>query len=529
MYNQYFPPYKAAVEAGVGSVMSAFNLVDAIPATGNKWLLTDVLRNQWGFKGFVVTDYASISEMPILGYSDEKAATIQALKAGTDMDMCANAYTKYLKECVNEGSIQIAEIDTAVRRVLEAKYKLGLFHDPYRYCNTKRAKNDMYTPENRKLAREIADETFVLLKNDNNLLPLKKQGTIALIGPLADTRNNLPGPWSFCDKPEKYSTLKESMRRYLGSSATVVYAQGSNIYADSVRQRAGEFGRPIKRGDDKQLLSEAINVAKSADVIVACLGEMAEMSGESSTRTDLNLPDVQMQLLKALLSTGKPVVLLNYSGRPTILTWESEHVPAIMNVWFAGSETGDAICDVLFGDKSPSGKLVNTFPRSMGQIPIYYNHLSSSRPIPEDSKEFRKYVSNYIDEVNGPLYPFGYGLSYTTYNYSPVRLSSATMPQNGKVTASVTVTNTGSRDGDEIVQLYIRGKYSPAVRPVKELKGFKRVHIAKGESQTVSFNIDANTLQYLDGSGNPFAPSGDFDIMIGPNSRDVNKTLLKVE
>lgn len=316
----------------------------------------------------------------------------------------------------------MAQIDTAVRRVLEAKYRLGLFQNPYRFCDMKRAKTDMYTAEARRLARDIAAETFVLLKNENNLLPLKKQGTIALIGPLADTRNNLPGPWSFTDKPDKYSTLRECMERYLGNDAKVVYAQGSNIYADSLRQKADEFGRPVKRGDDRKMLAEAVSAAMKADVIVACLGEMAEMSGESSTRTDLNLPDVQMRLLKALVATGKPLVLLNFSGRPTILSWEEEHVPAIMNVWFAGSETGDAVCDVLFGDKAPSGKLVNTFPRSMGQIPIYYNHLASSRPVPENSRYFRKYVSNYLDEVNGPLYPFGYGLSYTTYSYSPVTL-----------------------------------------------------------------------------------------------------------
>lgn len=528
MYNQYLPPYRAAVEAGVGSVMSSFNFVDGIPATANSWLLNDVLRRQWHFQGFVVTDYGSIGEMQTLGYGDLKTDAIAALKAGTDMDMCSNVYSRYLKEAVDEGALSMADIDAAVRRVLVAKYRLGLFSDPYRYCQSKRAKKDIYTPEHRLLARNIAAETFVLLKN-KGVLPLKKQGTIALIGPLADTRNNLPGPWSTGDDPTKYATIKECMQRYLGSQASVVYAQGCNIYADSDRQKAVEFGRPIQRGDDQRLRDEALQTAEKADVIVACLGEMAEMSGESSTRTDLNLPNVQMQLLKALVATGKPVVLLNFSGRPTILSWENDHVDALMNVWFAGSETGDAICDVLFGDKVPSGKLVNTFPRSMGQIPVFYNHISSSRPVPDGEKVFHKYASNYIDEVNGPLFPFGYGLSYTTFKYSDVQLSADTMNKNGKVTASVTVTNTGAYDADEIVQLYIHAHYSTLLRPVKELKGFKRVHIAKGSSVTVSFDIDITTLQYFDATGHSFLEPGAFDIMIGPNSKEVKGKMLDVK
>ena len=528
MYNQYLSPYKAAVEAGVGSVMSSFNFVDGVPATANSWLLDNVLRRQWNFGGFVVTDYGSIGEMVTLGYGDLKASALQAMRAGTDMDMCSNAFSKYLKEAVDEGSISMAEIDNAVRRVLEAKYKLGLFADPYRYCNAQRAKKDIYTPAHRQLARDIAAETFVLLKNDG-VLPLKKQGTIALIGPLADTRNNLPGAWSTGDDPSKYFTVKECMQRYLGAAANVVYAQGCNIYADSVRQHAVEFGRPIQRGDDKALINEAMEAAGKADVIVACLGEMAEMTGESSTRTDLNLPDVQMQLLKALVATGKPVVLLNFSGRPTILSWENDHVNALMNVWFAGSETGDALCDVLFGDKSPSGKLVNTFPRSMGQIPVYYNHISSSRPVADGEKVFHKYASNYIDETNGPLFPFGYGLSYTKFGYSDVSLSDAQMAKDGKITASVMVSNTGDRDGDEIVQMYIHDRYSTILRPVKELKGFKRVHIAKGGSVKVDFDIDAKTLQYRNAEGKPFLEPGAFEIMIGPNSRDVKTAELTVK
>ncbi len=526
MYNQYLPPYKAAVEAGVGSVMSSFNVVDGMPATGNRWLMTDVLRKQWGFGGFLVTDYGSIGEMTTWGFGDQKQSAAQALRAGTDMDMCSSAFLIQLKACLDDGTVTMAQVDQAVRRVLEAKYKLGLFDDPYRYCDPKREKKALYTAEHRQTARDIAAQTFVLLKNANGILPLKKQGSIALIGPLADTRNNLPGCWSTGDKPEKYSTVKEAMRRYLGDKATVTYAQGSNIYDDSVRQAAVCFGRPIPRGDGKRMLAEAIEVAKNADVIVACLGEMAEMSGESSARTDLTMPDAEARLLKALVKTGKPVVLLNFAGRPTVLSWENDNVAAIMNVWFAGSETGDAICDVLFGDKVPTGKLVNSFPRVTGQEPLYYNHLNTGRPVEDGSKVFRKYQSNYTDVTQGPLYPFGYGLSYTTYSYGPVTLSSPTMKAGSKITATATITNTGNRDGDEIVQFYIRDRFASVVRPVKELKGFQRVHLAKGESKAVSFDIDATTLSYYDSEGKAVLEPGDFDIMIGANSANVQTAKL---
>jgi beta-glucosidase len=528
MYNQYLPPYKAAVKAGVGSVMSSFNIVDGIPATGNRWLLTDVLRKQWGFNGFLVTDYGSINEMTSWGFGDQKTSTAQAMKAGTDMDMCSGAYASQLKACLADGSVTMEELNQAVRRVLEAKYKLGLFDNPYRYCDMKREKNDLYTAAHRQTARDIAAQTFVLLKNENNLLPLKKHGSIALIGPLADNHNNLPGCWSTGDTPEKYSTVKEAMQRYLGNNATVLYAQGSNIYDDSIQQAAVEFGRPIPRGNTQQLLNEAVETAKKADVIVACLGEMAEMSGESSARSNLNMPDAEARLLKALVATSKPVVLLNFAGRPTVLSWEAEHVPAIMNVWFAGSETGDALCDVLFGDKVPTGKLVNSLPRTTGQEPLYYNHLNTGRPVEDGNKVFRKYQSNYTDVPQGPLYPFGYGLSYTTYKYSPVTLSATTIKKGSKVTATATITNTGTRDGDEIVQFYIHDRFASIVRPVKELKGFQRIHLAKGESKTVSFDIDASTLSYYDANGNTVLEPGDFDIMIGPNSRDVNSVKLTV-
>lgn len=529
MYNQYFPTYKACAEAGAGSFMTSFNLVDGVPATANKWLVDDVLRGEWKYDGFVVTDYGSINEMIPHGIGSPLANTAQALKAGTDMDMCSEAFEKNLKTCLDNGTVSIADIDQACRRVLEAKYKLGLFDDPYRFCSTKREKTELYTDANRRVARDMAAETFVLLKNHDSLLPLKKQGTIALIGPLADTRNNLPGSWSTGDKPEKYSTLREAMTRYLDGKATVLYAQGSNIYLDEKQQKEIEFGRPIERGDQQQMMKEALDIAAKSDVVVACLGEMAEMSGECASRSDLTLPDAQMELLKQLVKTGKPVVLLNFSGRPTVMKWESENVPAIMNVWFAGSETGDAVCDVLFGDKVPTGKTVNSFPQNVGQLPLYYNHLNTGRPVPDGADRFFKYQSNYLDVRNDALYPFGYGLSYTTYEYSDISLDTESITADGTAKASVTVTNTGKRDGDEIVQLYIRDLSASIARPVKELKGFKRIHLKSGESKTVTFDITRQQLQFYNSDLKAVVEPGDFIVMAGPNSRDVKTARLTVK
>ena len=529
MYNQYFAPYKACAEAGAGSFMTSFNLVEGIPATANKWLLEDVLHKEWGYDGFVVTDYGSINEMLQHGVGDPLTNSAQALKAGTDMDMCSEAFVANLKTCLEKGTVKMDDIDRACRRVLEAKYKLGLFADPYRFCSEKREKTEMYTAANRRVARDMAAETFVLLKNQGNLLPLQKKGTIALIGPLADTRNNLPGSWSTGDKTEKYATLKEAMTRCLDGKATVICAQGSNIYLDEQQQKQIEFGRPIVRGDQKRLMDEALAVARKADVVVACLGEMAEMSGECASRSDLCLPDAQMMLLKELVKTGKPVVLLNFAGRPTVLKWESENVPAIMNVWFAGSETGDAICDVLFGDKVPTGKTVNSFPQNVGQLPLYYNHLNTGRPVADGADRFYKYQSNYMDVRNDPLYPFGYGLSYTTYDYSDISLSTDHMTADGTVKASVKVKNTGARDGDEIVQLYIRDISASMARPVKELKGFRRIHLKSGEEQTVTFDISREQLQFYNHDLKAVVEPGDFNIMVGPNSRDVKTAKLTVE
>ena len=528
MYNRYFPPYRAAVEAGAGSFMTSFNLVDGVPATGNRWLLTDVLRRQWGVDGFVVTDYESLMEMTRHGVGDLASVSVQALTAGTDMEMCSEGYYKTLEQSLGQGRVTDGDIDRACRRVLEAKYKLGLFADPYKYCDESRHAADVYTAANRAEARELAAKTFVLLKNEGDLLPLKKQGKIALIGPLADNAANLCGTWCVAFTPERYSTLRQGLERAVGNKATVLYAQGCNLTRDAALQKAAEFGKTIPRGDDAAMKAEALRVAAEADVIVCAMGECADMTGESSSRASLELPDVQRELLAALLETGKPLVLLHFSGRPTVMTWEQAHVPAIMNVWFGGSEAADAICDVLFGDRVPSGKLTMTMPQAVGQVPIYYNHLNTGRPVPEGAKSYRKFQSNYLDVRNDPLYPFGYGLSYTTFKYSAPRLSADSMAIDGSVKVSVDVTNTGQRDADEVVQLYIRDLVARVSRPVKELKGFSRVHIKAGETRRVEFTITPDMLKYYDSELRYGLDPGEFSIMTGPDSRRLKRCKLTV-
>ena len=520
MYNEYFAPYRAAVEAGVGSVMSSFNIVDGIPATANKWLLTDVLRDEWGFQGLLVTDYNSIAEMSIHGVAPLKEASVRALQAGTDMDMVSCGFLNTLEESLKEGKVTEAQIDAACRRVLEAKYKLGLFADPYKYCDTLRAEKELYTPEHRAVAREVAAETFVLLKNENHLLPLEEKGKIALIGPMADARNNMCGMWSMTCTPSRHGTLLEGIRSAVGDKAEILYAKGSNVYYDAEMEKGGVGFRPLERGNDQQLLAEALRTAARADVIVAAVGECAEMSGESPSRTNLEIPDAQQDLLKALVKTGKPVVLLLFTGRPLILNWESEHIPSILNVWFGGSETGDAVADVLFGKAVPCGKLTTTFPRSVGQLPLFYNHLNTGRPDP-DNRVFNRYASNYLDEGNEPLYPFGYGLSYTDFVYGDLQLSSETLPKNGNLTASVTVTNKGNHDGYETVQIYLRDIYAEVARPVKELKGFDRIFLKKGESREVKFVLTEDDLKFYNSGLQYIYEPGEFDVMIGTNSRDV--------
>ena len=522
MFNNYFPPYKAAIDVGVGSVMTSFNVVDGIPATGNKWLMTDVLRDRWGFDGFVVTDYTAISEMIAHGMGDLQQVSAMSLSAGTDMDMVADGFLTTLEKSLKEGKVTMAEIDKACRRILEAKYKLGLFDDPYKYCDASRVKKDIFTAENRTVARKIATETFVLLKNENNLLPLQRKGKIALVGPLANTKANMPGTWSVAAASDKYNSLYESMKQSLAGKAEVLYAKGSNLMYDAQREvEATMFGREMRDPRSAQeLLDEALSVASQADVIVAAVGESSEMSGESSSRTNLEMPDAQRDLLIALKKTGKPIVLVYFAGRSTVMTWEQENFPAILNVWFGGSEAADAICDVVFGDVSPSGKLTTTFPKNVGQIPLYYNHLNTGRPL-EAGKWFSKFRSNYLDIDNDPLYPFGYGLSYTTFRYGDLQLSNNSMNEKGKITASVTVTNTGNYDADEIVQMYIRDMVGSVARPVKELKGFERIHLKKGESRTVSFDITAEQLKFYNSALNWVCEPGEFEVMVGGNSRDV--------
>jgi beta-glucosidase len=532
MFNEYMLPYQAAVEAGVGSVMASFNEVDGVPATGSKWLMTDVLRKQWGFDGFVVTDYTGINEMIDHGMGDQQTVAALALNAGVDMDMVSDAFSGTLKKSVEEGKVSAAAIDAACRRILEAKYKLGLFDDPYKYCDVNRPKKQIFTKEHRAIARKTASESFVLLKNEG-VLPLSKKGTIAVVGPLANTRSNMPGTWSVAAVLDNAPSLVEGLREVVGDRAKVVTAKGSNLIGDAdYEKRATMFGRELHRDNrtDRELLDEALKVAAGADVIVAALGESSEMSGESSSRTNLEMTDVQRALLQELLKTGKPVVLVLFTGRPLVLTWEEEHVPAILNVWFGGSEAAYAISDVLFGDVNPSGKLTATFPQNVGQIPLFYNHKNTGRPL-QEGRWFEKFRSNYLDVSNEPLYPFGYGLSYTTFAYSDIHLSSTEMSADGELTATVTVTNTGSRDGAEVVQLYIRDLVGSVTRPVKELKGFEKIFLKAGESRKVSFSITPELLKFYNYDLQFVCEPGDFDVMIGGNSRDVKKArfLLKGE
>lgn len=523
MFNEYMRPYQAAVEAGAGSVMASFNEVDGVPATANKWLMTDVLRNQWKFNGFVVTDFTGISEMIQHGIGDLQTVSARALKAGIDMDMVSEGFLSTLKKSLMEGKVTEAQINLACKRILEAKYKLGLFSDPYKYCDITRPAKEIYTTEHRDIARKTASESFVLLKNEHNLLPIKKQGTIAVVGPLANSKANMPGTWSVAVDLKMPATLIEGLQTIAGDKAQIVYAKGSNLAGDSAYEaRATAFSRSLNRDErsDEELLKEALQTAQNADVIVAALGESSEMSGESSSRTNINIPDVQQHLLKELLKTGKPVVLVLFTGRPLVLTWENEHVPAILNVWFGGSEAAYAIGDVLFGNVNPSGKLTTSFPQNVGQIPIHYNYKNTGRPL-EEGKWFEKFRSNYLDVSNDPLYPFGYGLSYTQFEYSNVTLSSPVIDGKGELTASVKVTNKGKIDGYEVVQLYIRDLVGSVTRPVKELKGFDKVFIKSGESQTVKFRITPDLLKFYNYDLKYVWEPGDFDVMIGGNSRDV--------
>lgn len=526
MYNDYLPPYKAAIDAGAGSVMASFNDINGVPATANKWLLTDLLRKQWGFKGFVTSDYTGVSELIEHGLGDLQQVSARSLKAGMEMDMVSEGYLTTLKKSVQDGKVSIADINNACRLILEAKYKLGLFEDPYKYCSEERAKKEILTPEHIRFARDVAGQTFVLLKNQGNILPLKKSGTVAVIGPLANTKANMPGTWSVNADLSNTMSLLEGLKNVAGNKANFLYSVGSNLTADATLQKnATMFGRDIPRDNrpEEDVIKEAVATAQKADVVVAALGESSEMSGESSSRTDIEIPEVQKRLLAALLKTGKPVVLVLFTGRPLAIKWESENVPAILNVWFGGTQAANAIGDVLFGDVNPSGKLAMTFPQNVGQVPLYYSHKNTGRPLAQGTW-FTKFRSNYLDVSNDPLYPFGFGLSYTAFSYSDIKLSSNSLRSGQAITAKVTVTNTGKTEGREVVQLYTRDLVGSSTRPVKELKGFQKISLKPGESKEVTFTISENDLKFYNEALKYVAEPGDFKVLIGPNSRDVKES-----
>ena len=524
MYNDYLPPYKAAIDAGAGSVMTSFNVVDAIPATGNHWLLTELLRNQWDFKGFVVTDYTAINEMINHGVGDLQTVSSLALNAGTDMDMVGEGFLTTLKKSLDEGKVTLKDIDQACRRVLEAKYKLGLFDDPYRYMNEERAKTDIMTPENLQIARKIAGRSMVLLKNDKKILPLKKSGTIAVIGPLGNSKADMLGTWAMGGDESNVISIADGLKKVGGNSVNVLYAKGSEFtdnpqLAKSINASAGpgqkQGAEPVKSSE--QLLKEALQTAEKAEVVVAILGESVAWSGEASSLSDIGIQKVQQNLLKALLKTGKPVVLVLVSGRPMTLGWENENVSAILEAWAGGTEAGNAVADVLFGDCNPSGKLTTTFPLNIGQIPLYYNHKNTGRPM----DPLNKFTSKYLDIPDEPVYPFGFGLSYTSFDYSDIRLSKNQLKGDETLAVSVTLTNSGNFTGEEVVQLYIQDPVATISRPVKELKNFKKVLLKPGENKEITLEITTKDLMFYYSDLKYDWEPGDFIIYIGTNSRDV--------
>ena len=519
MYEYYLPPYRAAVEAGAGSVMCSFNEINGVPATANRWLLTDLLRTQWGFQGFVVTDYTAINELSEHGMGDLRKDAELALKAGVDMDMVSETFLKYLPELAAHGEISESMINQACRRILEAKYKLGLFADPYRGCTEERARREILTPENRKAAREFAEQSFVLLKNDRQILPLRKSGIIALVGPLADDQQNLLGSWRAAGDWRQAVSVRTGISNVAGSAVTLLHAKGANLVDDpALRATLKAFGDdiPVDSRSPQEMVAEAVAVSARADVVVAVLGESSGMSGEAASRSDIGLPESQKELLRALVATGKPVVLVLMNGRPLTLTWEAEHCGAILETWFGGTEAGNAVADVLFGDYNPSGKLTATFPRNVGQIPIYYNHKNTGRPYTGDPGY--RYVSRYLDVPNDPLYAFGYGLSYTTFSYGDVKLSKTALADEETLVASVGLTNTGERAGEETVQLYLSQPVASVTRSVEDLRGFQTVRLQPGETKEVTFRITSEDLKFYNGKLEYDWEPGEFMIRIGGSS-----------
>ena len=534
LFNEYMQPYKACVDAGVGSVMASFNSLDGMPSTCNPYLLTEVLRNQWGFTGFTMSDYNAVQElMSHCATGDLMTSAILSLKAGLDMDMVSEGLPN-LKEAVEKGQVKEAEIDQACRRILEAKYKLGLFDDPYRYCDPERRPREILSAEHRAFARKMATESMVLLKNDNHILPLEKKGTIALIGPLADARTNMAGTWSVAAVHDRYKTVKEGIEDALDGRATLLYAKGCNLmYNDSAEAIATLFGHEIRDSRSVETMrAEAIAAARRADVILLAMGEASEMSGECASRVNIEMPDAQHDLMVELKKLGKPMILLHFAGRPTVLNWETENLDAILETWFSGSETGDAIADIVFGEVSPSGHLSAALPRHVGQLPMSYRQFNTSRPMWGEYDGFVKYNSCYSDVKKSPLYPFGYGLTYTTFEYSNFALSDTAVAladlDKGELTASVTVTNTGSYAADEVVQLYIRDMVCLPVRPIIELRGFERIHLEPGESKQVTFPINSETLGFYRTETEWVVEPGTFRIMVGTNSRDLQRLSLEI-
>lgn len=522
MYQDYLPPYKAAVDAGAGSFMSSFNTVDGVPATVNQWLLTDLLRKQWGFKGFVVSDYTAVNEVTDHGLGDLQTVSALALKAGLDMDMVGEGFLKTLKRSLTQKKITQQEIDLACRRVLEAKYKLGLFDNPYKSMDADKEAKEELSAANRAVAREITKHSFVLLKNDNQTLPLKKGGSIALVGPLADNHRDMLGTWVIAGEWQKSVSVMEGIKNVADNNVTINYAKGANITEDSLFIKRLNFGPGMVSLDAKpadELLKEAVDAAKKSDVIVAVVGESQSMSGESSSRSDIDIPESQKNMLKELSKLGKPMVIVLFNGRPLTLTWEDKHANAILDVWAPGTEAGNAIADVLFGDYNPAGKLTATFPRSVGQIPIYYNHKNTGRPYGGGPSKFR---SNYLDISNDPLYPFGYGLSYTTFGYSAVSVSKNKLKGNEILTATVTVTNTGKYAGEEVVQLYISDPVASISRSVKELKGYQKISLQPGGSKQVTFNITPEQLKFYNSQLKYDWEPGQFIVEIGTNSANTH-------
>jgi beta-glucosidase len=527
MFESYLPPYKAAIDAGAGSVMSSFNEINGVPATANKWLLTDLLRKKWGFKGMVTTDYTGIMELTKHGLGNDAEVGKLAITAGVDMDMVSEIFLQQLKQLVNNKSLDVSYINQACRRILEAKYKLGLFDDPYRYINEDRPAKEMMTPDKLQLAKKAGEESIVLLKNSNNVLPLNADKKIAFIGPLVQDQRNLIGNWSGAgDWKKSVSFWKSVQAQYPNNKFT--YTRGANLLDDAdLIAKLNKNGADIVMDNKKPefMIEDAVDAAKKADVVVAFLGEPFLMTGEASSRSDINLPENQRALLKALKATGKPIVLVLMNGRPLTLPWENENMDAIVETWYAGTQAGNAIAAVLFGKYNPSGKLTMTFPRSVGQIPIYYSAKNTGRPLDEN----QKYTSKYLDIPNTPLYPFGYGLSYTTFTYGNISLNKSTIQATDKLQATVTITNTGIYDGEETAQLYVRDLVGSVTRPVKELKGFKKVFLKAGESKTITFMLDVNDLKFYDINMKYTYEPGDFKLFIGTNSQDVKEADFKLK